>query len=245
MQPTVPTTTSAPSRADKITVSNEEIAGVAQKILESTGEPILLSNLGSRLSKHYGRALREILASRKLKRILELELPGRIDFSGELSKVTVKLLSDEDKLNAGTYDATVWAAFFKPVKNNHIGRAIKLSQRFDFHDVADTGDVPPGWHFIAADLVPDGKLPKADREAKAKVVIHDWCVQEGVDRNSLLITSSMRESHDHGPSLSIKQGSALASHQGAASLIAFIESIPVDKRKSYSLTLDLIYQLIG
>lgn len=244
MQPPVlPATAPTVTKASN---SNEEIAAVSKDILEAANEPILLSNLGSRLSKHYGRALREVLASRKLKHILETELMGQLEFSGDLSQVKVRLLSDADKLNAGTYHPIIWAAFFKPVKDGCIGRAIKSSRRFDFNDVASETEVPSGWHYIRADLIPDGELPKEEREAEAKMVIHDWCVQENVDRDSLLISQSRRraESAELEPSPVAPLSEAPPPSAGTASLRAMIEAVPEDKRKFYSLPLDLIYQLI-
>ena len=241
MQPPEPSVLAPTSDAG---ITNGEIAAVSKEILESTSEPILLANLGSRLSKHYGRALREILASRKLKRILETELGGKIEFTGELSKVSVNLLSDADKLNSGTYHPTIWAAFFKPVAADNIGRAIKSSRRFDFKDISDQSDVPPGWHFIKADLIPDGELAKADREATAKMNIHDWCVQENIDRDSLLAKAGRKAVDGEAPSQR-QPSKEKVGHEGTASLMALIEAVPEDRRKSYSLTLDLIYQLIS
>lgn len=241
MQPSEPSSPT-PKNAE---ISNAEIAATAKEILEARGEPVLLASLGSSLSKHYGRALREILSSRKLKGILETELGGKIEFAGELSTVSVKWLSDADKLNAGTYHPTIWAAFFKPVAPHNIGRAIKSNRRFDFKDVASESEVPVGWRFIGADQIPDGELPKADREAAAKMTIHDWCARENIDRESLL-AKAVRKVGEADPA-TMDQPPRLNSerHGGTASLMALIEAVPEDRRKSYTLTLDLIYQLIS
>lgn len=226
-------------------ISNAEIAATAKAILEERGEPILLASLGSRLSKHYGRALREILANRKLKGILESELGGKIEFTGELSTVSVKWLSDADKLNAGTYHPTIWAAFFKPVSPDNIGRAIKTTRRFDFKDVPNQSDVPVGWRFINADIIPDGELPRADREATAKMAIHDWCARESVERDSLLAKPFRKASDSDTRAEDQPITSKSGHHVGTSSLMALIEAVPEERRKSYSLTLDLIYQLIS
>jgi len=239
MQPKAPPLPAA-SEGD---VSNAEIAAVAKEILEGASEPVLLANLGSRLSKHYGRALREILANRKLKLVLQSELGSNVEFSGELSKVSVRLLSEEDKLNVGTYDPTIWAAFFKPVEAPKVGRAIKPSRRFDFRDVLDQSEVPDGWHYISAKLIPDGALPKVDREVAAKMAIHEWCAREGIEKSSLLKLGKKAADSEvllkHEP---LKESSARP--VGISSLIALIEAVPEDRRRSHSLTLDLIYQLI-
>lgn len=240
MQSTLP----SPLAASEGEISNSEIAAVAKGILEGASEPILLANLGSRLSKHYGRALREILANRKLKPILESELGGNVEFSGELSKISVKLLSEDDKLNVGTYHPTIWAAFFKPVEAPKVGRAIKSSRRFDFRDVTDQSEVPAGWHYITANLIPDGALPKADREAAAKMSIHDWCAREDIEKASLLKLGRKTSDSEVLPQATLTKDVHLRS-VGLSSLISMIEAIPEDRRKSHSLSLDLIYQLIS
>jgi len=238
-----PTATPLPA-AGEGDISNAEIAAVAKGILEGASEPVLLANLGSQLSKHYGRALREILANRKLKLVLQSELGSNVEFSGELSKVSVRLLSEEDKLNVGTYHPTIWAAFFKPVEPPKVGRAIKSSRRFDFRDVSDQSEVPTGWHYISAKLIPDGSLPKVDREAAAKIAIHEWCAREDIEKSSLL-KSGKKATDSEIPLKSEPSHEAATRPVGISSLIALIEAIPEERRKSHSLSLDLIYQLIS
>jgi len=227
------------------TISDKEVATVARGLLEETQAPLLLADLGSRLSKHYSKALREILGSRKLKKVLETQLRGEIAFEGELSQVAAKLLTPADKINVGRYHPTVWAAFHKPLVAPNTARGLKTSPPFDFMDFSLAADIPSGWRSVNPVLIPDTTLRRQERERATKMAIHDWSAREGLDPEEFVLQAGATpEKAPQSAALTVEPKPTVEPGSKIDALRRFIDAIPEDRRGEHTLTLDLVRQFL-
>lgn len=220
-------------------VSDQDIAVAVREILTDAEGPLLMSTLGSRLSRKFAKPLREILGNRKLKSVIESSLGSRAAMTGSLSKIEVRLLDDAEVPQPRRYDPTVWAAFAKPITPGKSARGIDVSPPFGFDDFDELGDVPHDWKVIPTSIIPPSELEKIEREPLIKDAILKWCLDHNVDPQSLNVTGRQRNAK---PADVVSRNSIEDDRRAA--LLSFIEAVPASERGRFTLPLDLIHQFL-
>lgn len=112
-------------------------------------KPILLSQLGARLSHEFEKAPRELVPSKSLAGLLHEFLGERIDWQGEgptlavfpkNSDVQSQSLTNSAKEKMPRYPSKFWSAFAKPLDQG-LRRFMRIYPPYDFVDQAeDIGD---------------------------------------------------------------------------------------------------------
>lgn len=219
--------------------SDQDIAIAVREILTEAEGPLLMSTLGSRLSRRFSKPLREILGNRKLKSLIESSLGSRAAMTGSLSKIEVRLLDDAEVPQPRRYDPTVWAAFAKPITSGKLVRGIDVAPPFSFDDFSQLSEMPLGWKVIPTSAIPPSELAKDERELLIKESILNWCLDQGVDPQSLNITGRQKNSKPNDVAHKV-----LVDDDRRAALLRFIEAVPASERGRFNLPLDLIYQFL-
>lgn len=228
--------TVAPLRRE---VSDSEIARAIEEILQKADGTIYMSALGLKLSQHFANPIREILGDRKLKTIIDNSLTNRVQFVGTSSKMEVRLMSDAERLRPRRYDPTFWAAFAKPIASGKVVRVLQPQPPYDFQDCDSLEARPEGWLTIAAAAIPDPDLPKDEREAAVKGAIVSWCNANSLSPRDFGLTTKAR-----APRGIEQRLESTERPNNISALVKFIEAIPAQERKDYSLPLNLIYQYL-
>ena len=226
-------------------VSDEAIAEAVERVLRQSQAPMFLSALGLRLSGYFSHPIRDILGDRKLKSIIEEQLHDEVQLIGSTDKIEVKLRPDSEKIEPRRYDSTFWAAFAKPVSSGKLARALCPTAPYDFRDVGADEDVPSGWIAIPSASIPSAELPKKERDATIKASIAAWCGEHHLDPMMFSVSNIGRsEKREYTKGSRSSDGKAKSEGSKVALLVAFIDAIPEDRRKDYSLPMNLIYEFI-
>lgn len=231
--------------AEEISPDSTKLAQITTEVLDllreeaGANEPVLLAKIGARLSTRLGQPLKSILGSTRLSDVIRTSLGETVRFEGAGSTLRVSI----DDTGAGTrpvrYDTVFWAAFSKPLADQH-RRFITPRRPFHFMDIQADHEAPEGRVEIEADLVPDVALSKPERDARISEAIQTWCT-----KNNLLPRDFIRKvPADHEKSL-VKELHRDNTELGTAAIAAIAAAIPVEERGRYSLPLDLVCRLLS
>ncbi|QLF69457.1 hypothetical protein FE840_007810 [Peteryoungia desertarenae] len=236
-------------------LQRKEVAEWVYKFLVESDEPtkpVLLSKLGGRITKEFGRPVRSLLGRDKtLSHVLTEHLEGKIGFIG--SQGTLSVFVDESA--TARRDAplprlnkVLWAAFFRPIKEGE-RRFIRLAPEVHFWDAPEDSAAPsPGWEEIEPHRIPPVELPLPQRNRAAYSAIEDWFKLRGYS----LQDHYHREDHPHAPrptdvALPAKlppSAPRTADSNGIEALRNLVLSIPEKDRKNYTINLDLLSALL-
>ena len=219
------------------TVTEEAVANDALALLESTpAQPVRLAWLGQQMNYRLGVSIRSILGTKRLSQLLTEHFGTKLSFSGEGPELAVALGSSGNF----TWDPAIWAAFSKPVPDGH-KRWVKATHPMRFEDLPTDQQGPTGFLPVPNDDIPDPVLEKDQRRPLIQNAISAWCSEhmlnpEVLGRKSKRSTSELEVDH--------KATASTAQAKGTAALLALIDAIPADERRSYSLPIDLIGRLL-
>ncbi|UXT64155.1 hypothetical protein FY133_00625 [Agrobacterium tumefaciens] len=218
-------------------LSTSEIAGAALELLksqQSAEKGMYLSRLGGLLSAHFNRPTREIFGSRKLSQILTEGLGGAIKIEGSGASLSVHLVSESEMTGSVLrFDPVIWAAFSKPASQNRV-KYLKVTRPFTF--VSDPTKITfDDYKEVSDDDIADKSLPKTDREREIIQKIDNWC-----QRHNLQPADFRYEPERPRPQP--VAGKIAADNLGL--LRRLVEAIPPERRRDFSLSFDLIYELL-
>lgn len=218
---------------------------------DDPANPVLLSQLGGKIAKEFGKPVRSLLGrGRTLSHVLSDHLEAKVGFIGNQGTLAVFI----DESATSTQDTplprlnkVLWAAFFRPIKDGE-RRFIRLVPEVYFWDGPEDSAAPsPGWEEIEQHRIPapDMALPQRNRTAYA--AIEEWFKLRGYDLDQYV----QKDDRDpHGtfdrptPSKKPRPIPSMDEPKGIDALRTLISSIPEKDRKNYTLTLDLLSALL-
>ena len=218
---------------------------------DEPAHPVLLSKLGGRIAKVFGRPVKSLLSrGNTLSSVLADQLEGKIGFIG--NQGTLAVFIDESPVSRQDeplprLNKVLWAAFFRPIKSGD-RRFIRLLPEVYFWDGPEESAAPsPGWEEIEQHRIPASDLALPQRNRAAYAAIEEWFKLRGFQLSEYL------QKEDRGSQAPLEKepvqrmvGPAHKTEEpkGVEALRTLILSIPDKDRKNYSVTLDLLAALL-
>ena len=222
-------------------VTDAEIAAAAENILRGRDDPyapIALATLGNLIGKKWRTPLKMLLMGRRLSEVLGRSSHVVVD--GPSDQLTASLTKSVDSPSI-RFDPVVWAAFAKPIPDGQ-RRILKSTRPYDIDYITQNQDTPNGWIEVPTTAVPPAEMQKHARNITITESITKWCGDNNISISNLSLIDIPGISR-HAPAIVATQNRT--GRNGTAALIGMIEAVPEEDRRNYSLTLDLIYQLLA
>ncbi|WP_105440065.1 hypothetical protein [Neorhizobium sp. T25_13] len=234
---------------------DKKVAEWVYKFLVESDEPekpVLLSKLGGRIAKEFGKPIRLLLGrSTTLSQVLSEHLEGKVGFIG--TQGTLAVFVDESATARRDeplprLDKVLWAAFFRPIKEGD-RRFIRLTPEVYFWDGPEDSAAPsPGWEEIEPHRIPAAELALPQRNRAAYSAIEEWFKLRGYileDHIQREDRSRTRGPSDPAPASKIAPSTPnVMEPRGIDALRHLVSSIPEKERKNYSISLDLLAALV-
>ncbi|MQB06540.1 hypothetical protein DXT91_20825 [Agrobacterium tumefaciens] len=247
-------TTSLQESEDANVLKEKEVAEWVYQHLKETDDPahpVLLSKLGGRIAKEFGRPVKSLLGrGNTLSHVLSDQLEGKIGFIG--NQGTLAVFIDESAVSRQDeplprLNKVLWAAFFRPIKSGD-RRFIRLVPEVYFWDGPEDSAAPsPGWEEIEQHRIPASDLALPQRNRAAYSAIEEWFKLRGYELSDYIQKEdggSQRSSEKAPLHRMVGPAHTTEEPQGIEALRTLIMSIPEKDRKNYSVTLDLLSALI-
>ncbi|OLP42684.1 hypothetical protein [Rhizobium oryziradicis] len=234
---------------------DKTVAEWVYKFLVESGEPakpVLLSKLGGRIAKEFGKPVRLLLGRGiTLSQILSEQLEGKVGFTG--TQGTLAVFLDETATSRRDeplprLDKVLWTAFFRPIKEGD-RRFLRLKPEVYFWDGPEDSAAPsPGWEEIEPHRIPPEELALPQRNRAAYNAIEEWFKLRGyVLQDHVKAENSPQARSNYSPELNLEVAPLVSNtmtSKGIDALRHLVLSIPEKDRKGYSMPLDLLAALL-